>query len=338
MLVPRVPLALVLTGLVLTGCGGGEESSSDPVQAVESSARDKVRAAQTIDVATFPKPGTGESLETFAAQFETNGPQAIAANSVFTPGKKQRLAFGLLDDRLRFTYGQTVVYLQRRSGGPVLGPFAAPADVLVTKPRYRSRQAASETDPFAAIYTATIPLKRPGTWHALAVSDQAGGRRIAAPMAFQVISRQSDPIPDVGEKAPPVETDTLASLKGNAELLDTRVPQAPELSQHSFADVAGEKPVALLFATPQLCQSRVCGPIVDEMLQLKAKYGDRMTFIHQEVYVENDPGKGLRAPLQRYRLPSEPWLFTVRRDGTIAARLEGSVGLKAFEDAIKAAL
>ena len=100
----------------------------------------------------------------------------------------------------------------------------------------------------------------------------------------------------------------------------------------------GKKPVALLFATPQLCQSRVCGPVTDIALQLKAEYGDRMTFIHQEVYVDNDPNKGLRPPLQRFNLRSEPWLFVVGADGRITARLEGSFGLKAFEDAIKTAL
>jgi hypothetical protein len=334
----RVPLVAVLAGVALAGCGGADESSSDPVQAVQSSARGHVRSAQTVDVSTFPKPSAGQSLEEFAQRFDGDGPQATAANSVFRPGKHERLAFGLLDQNLRFTYGSTVVYLQRRNGGPILGPYAAPADVLLTEARYRSRQAASEKDPFAAIYTATVPIKRPGTWYALAVSDQSGGRRVAALMAFQAISRQQDQIPDVGEKAPPVQTDTLASLKGNARLLDTRIPPAPELARESFSDVLGRKPVALLFATPQLCQSRVCGPVVDEMLQMKAKYGDRMTFIHQEVYAENNPQKGLRPPLQRYRLPTEPWLFTVRRNGTIAARLEGSIGLRAFEDAIKAAL
>ena len=50
-----------------------------------------------------------------------------------------------------------------------------------------------------------------------------------------------------------------------------------------FADVVGKKPVALLFSTPQLCQSRVCGPVTDIELQMQSKYGDKMTFIHQEV-------------------------------------------------------
>ena len=296
-----------------------------------------MREAQTVDVSAFPK-ASGDSLEAFGGQFDTQGPQATAASTVFHPGKSERLAFGLLDPDLKFTYGKTVVYLQRRSGGPITGPFAAPADVLLTDARYRSKQAASDKDPFAAVYTARVPIKKPGIWNALAVSDLGDGRRIAAGMSFQAVSKAQDKVPDVGEKAPPVETDTVGSVKGNTDLLDTRVPPAPELHRSSFADVVGKEPVALLFASPQLCQSRVCGPVVDQMIQLKAKYGDRMQFIYQEPYADNDVNKGLRPPMLTYSLPTEPWLFTVRRDGTIAARLEGSFGLRSFEDAIKSAL
>ena len=94
----------------------------------------------------------------------------------------------------------------------------------------------------------------------------------------------------------------------------------------------------LLFATPQLCQSRVCGPVTDIALQLQAEYGDRVEFIHQEVYADNDPNKGLRPPLQQFNLRSEPWLFVVGADGEVTSRLEGSFGLDAFEQAIKTAL
>lgn len=73
----------------------------------------------------------------------------------------------------------------------------------------------------------------------------------------------------------------------------------------SLKDVIGKRPVALVFATPALCESRVCGPVVDIAQQLKSKYGDRMTFIHQEVYVDNQHDKGLREPLAgRERTPS----------------------------------
>jgi hypothetical protein len=105
-----------------------------------------------------------------------------------------------------------------------------------------------------------------------------------------------------------------------------------------FADVVGSKPVALLFSTPQLCQSQVCGPVTDIELQMKSKFGDKMTFIHQEVYVDNDMSKGLRPPLKAFNLPSEPWLFVVDKTGKITARLEGSIGVQQFEDAVKSGL
>jgi hypothetical protein len=329
-----LPVAALI--VLVSGCGGSEESAKDPVKAVNADVRSQVSAAQSVDPSKFPAPMAGQSLEAFAGQFDTQGPQAVAASSIFRPAAN-RLAFGLLDSSRKFAYGKTVVYVQRRGGGKISGPIAAPADVLVTQPRYRSEQAASEKSPFAAIYEAQVPTPKPGIYNVLAVSD-LGGRRIAAPMAIQVVTKAQDKIPDVGEKAPKVVTDTIGSVKGNKSLLDTRIPPAPELARTSFSNVVGKKPVALLFATPQLCQSRVCGPVVDIALQLRQRYGDRIEFIHQEVYNDNNPQKGIRPPLQAFHLQSEPWLFVVGKDGRITARLEGSFGLDEFERALKTAL
>ena len=331
----KLPFAILLLSAV-TGCGSaGDEKPSNPIRNVSSGARDEVTAAQHVDASKFPKPTAGQSIEQFAAQFDASGPQALAGTSVYrTPGG--RVAFGLLDSAQKFNYGPTVVYLAPYKGGRVLGPFPAPADVLLTDPKYRSQQAATENAPFASIYEAEVPFKKAGIYKILTVSD-IGGRRVAAVMNAQVKTPAQDHIPDVGEKAPVIQTDTRATVKGNLDLLDTRSPKAPELSQTSFADVVGRKPVALLFATPQLCQSRVCGPVTDEMLQVRAETGDKMAFIHQEPYQDNTLQKGFRAPLQRYDLQSEPWLFTVDRHGRIAARLEGSIGIRAFRAAVKAA-
>lgn len=105
-----------------------------------------------------------------------------------------------------------------------------------------------------------------------------------------------------------------------------------------FADVVGKRPVALLFATPRLCETRVCGPVVDIGAQLEKEYGDRIEFIHQEVFVDNEIKKGLRPPLEAFNLRTEPWLFAIAADGRVAARLEGSFGNEAFKRAIEAAL
>jgi hypothetical protein len=181
-----------------------------------------------------------------------------------------------------------------------------------------------------------VPFRKKGAYSVL-VATTVNGKLVAAPTQVQVSSRAADPIPEVGEKPPHVQTDTVASAKGDVASIDTRQPP-DDMHGDSFADVVGKKPVALLFATPQLCQSRVCGPVVDIAAQMKAKYGKQVDFIHQEVYVGNDPKKGLRPSLQAFHLRTEPWLFVVGRNGRITARLEGSVGVNAFEQALKTAL
>jgi hypothetical protein len=329
-------MALIAAVLAVAGCGGGSDDGGDGTANVpdEGGLREKVRAAAAPAAGDFPAV-EGRSLQEVADSMQ-GGPEVGLAGQTYTVGDN-RLAFGVIDAQGAFVYGKTAVYVAPNPGARARGPFPAPADVLVTDPPFRSRQAASETDLFAAVYGADVKFTKPGAWSVLTVT-QAGGGMLAAPSQVKVVKPAGDPVPAVGEPAPRVETDTVASAKGDEEAIDTRIPTAPELHEQSFADVVGKKPVALLFATPQLCQSRVCGPVTDIALQLKAEYGDRMTFIHQEVYVDNDPNKGLRPPLKQFNLRSEPWLFVVGADGRVTERLEGSFGIKTFENAIQTAL
>jgi hypothetical protein len=334
----RIVLAALAGALfAVAGCGGDGGSSDDPVDRVseDGGLQENVRAASAPDASAFPS-ADGKTLQDVAEEVQGGGSTEVGlATSVFTVGE-DRLAFGMIDDQGQFVYGPTAVYVAPTPEDPAEGPFVAPADVLVTEGRYRSRQAAEEGDPFAAVYEAQVPFDQKGSWAVLAVT-QTGNTFVAAPAQVQVNTKKADEIPDIGEPAPKVKTDTLASVKGNEEMLDTRVPPS-DMHADSFDEVVGTKPVALLFATPQLCQSRVCGPVVDVALQLKAQYGDQVEFIHQEVYAENDPQVGLRQPLKDFKLRTEPWLFVVGADGNITARLEGSFGLRAFEGALKTAL
>jgi hypothetical protein len=91
----------------------------------------------------------------------------------------------------------------------------------------------------------------------------------------------------------------------------------------------------LLFATPQFCQSRVCGPVVDVAEQVKQIYGDKAKFIHMEIYNENDPSKGVRPQVKAFHLPSEPWLFVIDRQGVIRKVIEGAFGVDQLTEAVK---
>ncbi len=327
--------ALIALALAAAGCGGdgGSESSADPVAQVPSGVQEKVRAARDLQPSEFPA-AKGKTLQALADEIG-GGPDMGLASSVFVAGRENRLAFGMIDENAGFLYGKTALYVSRDPSAPAKGPYVAPADVLVTDAPYRSQQAATEADPFAAVYSARVPLGKPGGYAVLAVT-LVDGKPVAAPSQIDVTTAAKDKVPAVGEPAPKVKTDTVASAGGNVEAIDTRRPTSD--MHANFADRVGKKPVALLFATPQLCQSRVCGPVVDVALQKRAQFGDRVEFIHQEVFTDNDPSKGLRKPLQDFRLRTEPWLFVVGKDGRVTARLEGSFGLTAIEQALKTAL
>jgi hypothetical protein len=101
-----------------------------------------------------------------------------------------------------------------------------------------------------------------------------------------------------------------------------------------LADALGKEPVVLLFATPALCQSRVCGPVADEAEQVKSQTDSNVAFIHMEVYNDNDPNKGYRPQLKAYGLRTEPWLFVIDQNGRISTRIEGAFGISELEDAV----
>jgi hypothetical protein len=329
-----VPAVLAALVVAVAGCGGdGGSGGEDPVAQVPTGIQDKVRQARAPQPSEFPAAG-GKTLQALADEIG-GGPEMGLAGSVFVAGRENRVAFGVIDSDAGFLYGKTALYVARTPASKARGPYVAPADVLVTDAPYRSEQAATEADPFAAVYAARVPFAEPGRYSVLAVT-LVGGKPVAAPGQLKVTTAARDRVPDVGERAPKVETDTVASAGGDVEAIDTRRPTS---DMHAdFSEVVGSKPVALLFATPQLCQSRVCGPVVDVALQLRARYGDEMEFIHQEVYAGNDPNKGLREPLKEFNLATEPWLFVVGEDGRITARLEGSFGLDAVERALDSAL
>jgi hypothetical protein len=338
----RPLLAALATAALLAGCGGsdgggGGQDGAAPAPKGPSSAqlRAKLDAATRVTAETFPA-AAGRTLRQVADSLDGTGPQVSFATQTLTPGQDQRLAFGIIDEKTGFVYAPTALYLADGENAKARGPFPAPADLLITDAPFRSQNAASESDPFAAIYETAVPLGKPGVFPVLAVS-MIGGQQVGAAGSITVLPASKDPIPAVGEPAPRVTTDTLASAGGDVKKIDTRVPPS-DMHEESLKDVLGKKPVALLFATPQLCQSRVCGPVVDIAAQLKKTYGDRMTFIHQEVYKDNEVAKGLRQPLLDFRLQTEPWLFIMDKSGKITARLEGSFGFRAFEAAIKTGL
>jgi hypothetical protein len=142
----------------------------------------------------------------------------------------------------------------------------------------------------------------------------------------------------VGDKAIPVHTPTVASAHGDVKSIDTRVPP-DDMHDTDLVDALEQhRPVVLLFATPALCQSRVCGPVVDVAEQVKSELGGKAAFIHMEIYRDNDINKGPRPQFVAWGLRHEPILFAIDKRGAVAARLEGAFSVPELEAAVRKAL
>jgi hypothetical protein len=159
------------------------------------------------------------------------------------------------------------------------------------------------------------------------------GRLVSSSPAPLGAKFRSTPVA-VGQMAPSTHTQTLSDVGGDAKAIDTRVPPAEDMLADDFADVLGKKPVVLVFATPQLCQSRVCGPVVDVAEQVKSETKADVSFIHNEIYVDNNPNKGLRPQLGVFGLETEPWVFVIDRTGRVSSRFEGALSVEELKAAV----
>jgi hypothetical protein len=315
---------LALAALLIVGCGDSSNSGDEQ-------APPRARAQD------FPKP-KGESLRQLLADLGS-GPVLAPSGQEFRTGR-QRFGFALFrKDRSQITDASVAVYVAPVGGGAAQGPYLARYESLDVRPQFMSRQTAADPDAAKSIYTTEIPFKKPGRYEVLGIARR-GGKLVAAslPQAGIVVKDASeDDIPAVGSTPPRIHTPTKASAGGDVASIDTRLPP-DSMHDVDFADALGKKPVVLLFATPQLCQSRVCGPVVDLAEQEKAT-GDNgdVDFIHMEVFNDNQIDKGIRPQMAAFHLLSEPWLFTFDRSGKVAARIEGAYSERELADAIAAA-
>jgi hypothetical protein len=215
---------------------------------------------------------------------------------------------------------------------PALGPFPAAVESLATKPAYRAKTTATDPDAARSVYTTEIDFPSDGEWRVAALIKQ-GGETTASLLPSAAVGEYED-VPQAGERAPLIHTPTPADVGGDLAKITTRVPPDTQNSV-DYAAVLGKEPIVLLFATPQFCQSRVCGPVVDVAEQVKHQYGDKAAFIHMEIYNDNDPSKGVRPQVKAFHLPSEPWLFAIDRHGTIQHVIQGAFGVDLLTEVVR---
>jgi hypothetical protein len=357
MAAPRLALALACLSAATAfaaGCGG-DSGTQDSVAARPEAATSRAEppasefpsvAGRTLRQVLKAADGPAESLIKPAAQ-------------VFVPGIN-RYPFEILErDLTPVSDAEVAIYYAKvpeprpgahsKSGSrgaiakaqmraldaPAVGPFPAKIESLATEPRFEAESTAADPDAAPVVYSAQLNFPEKGEWLPALILKEDG--ELKGKLLPSIIVGEFEKIPKVGQQAPLIHTPTAQDVGGDLSKITTRVPP-DTMNRVDYAEALGKKPIVLLFATPKFCQSRVCGPVVDVAEQAQHEYGDKADFIHMEIYKENDPAQHTRPQVRAYRLPSEPWLFTIDRTGRIAAAVEGAFGLKLMHEAVDKAI
>lgn len=305
-----------LTAIALVACGGDDSGGGAPT------------------------PGTDPAVwQAEALSPDPNTPIVpILVNSNLGTGEN-RLAFALLDANGAPILGARVsARFYRLDNDPATGEVTAAR--LVTATDLTQRTIAPGFDHVhpdgvvhahgsnpVAIYTATLDLTEDRFWGAEIDAQTEAATLKDGRVLFFV---QADPPePRVGEAAPASRQRTLSD-EPEISLLDSSIPPNPDLHDITVADaLASGKPLVVVFATPQFCQTQFCGPVLEEaILPLRDAYGAAVEIIHIEPFDLTRVRQGTFAPVEatiEWGLATEPWVFVVDADGRIAARFEGIV-------------
>ena len=270
---------------------------------------------------TSAKAGSLQALQAGAQQLSLLGAQSelAAGRSLYT--------FGLATSEQQLvTRGAPRVYLARDDSAAALGPFPTRWYELDA---YKATGDRSPRSPLSGFYGAEVEVPSPGNW-LVAATAELGGNRAAGQGAIKVVDGGHAA---VGSRAKPVKT-PVATDKAGRERICTREPACPLHTVSLDRALRAGRPTVVTFATPLLCASRMCGPVVDEQMAVADRVGGKASFVHVEIYPTRQPGKPA-APFLAWGFQTEPWLVVVDRRGVIAARYEGPVTAAQVDTALR---
>jgi hypothetical protein len=299
-------LLAVVVGVLAAGCGGSDGDGEG------GTAEKAPPASETIE-ALWRAPGEDVAV--------------VAGTSDHRVGKN-RVSFLVVDKQGRLVQRPTAhVWLAR-------GLRQAPFQETTARFEPIGVPGGDDAD-VGGIYVASITTPTAGKYWLLA--EPVGGEKIQA-LGNVVVGRKSA-APSVGERAIPSKTPTIASTGGDLSQLTTARHPDRALYRTSVAEaLSAKEPFVLAFATPQFCQSRACGPVVDVVSAVRKAQpaNSRVAFIHVEIYANNDPAKGVNRWVAQWRLPTEPFTYVVDRTGVIRSKLEGAFSADELERAVAA--
>ena len=316
-----VAAAIAAVSLV-AGCGGDGGTGSD-----ESG------DAPAPAASDFPSANGRTLTQILRASGAQPSNLVVSPTAAVYERGENRFGFGVFSvSRQQVGDAQVAIYAAPSGQGKAIGPFPARIESLAVKPQFESQTTELDPDSAKLVYVTTVELDREGNWDLVALFRE--GSDYTASLIPTIKVGGSEEIPTVGERPPRIHTPTASDVGGDLGQIDTRSPH-DDMHKVDFADVLGKEPVVLLFATPALCESRVCGPVVDVAEQVEHEGGGGVNFTHMEVFNHNNASDGYRSQMLDFGLQTEPWVFVIDRKGIVHSRLQGAFSPTELEKAVR---
>jgi hypothetical protein len=173
-------------------------------------------------------------------------------------------------------------------------------------------------------------LDEPGTWE---LRIAAGDAETTTDLTVRP-RQELAVVPGPGEALPSIPTPTTADQLG-VEPLCTATPACPFHDVGLDQALAAGLPVVLLVATPAFCQTAVCGPVLELLVERQAALAGRATVIHAEVYTD-DGATDTTSTVDALGLRYEPSLFVATADGTVQGRLDYTFDATELDEELEA--
>lgn len=257
----------------------------------------------------------------------------VLVNSVLIPGRN-RIGVGFIGAENQVLRGLEVTALFYAEGQESSTPAGNAIPLVERVLGAESHHSGiSETLP---VYGNMADFPSAGRW-GVTLSVKSGDREYPPIRAtFEVMADSAPPAP--GEPIPATRQLVLADVSDLANI-DSSFEPDPALHERTIADALSTgKPLVVAFATPAFCETRFCGPVMEEVIQpLHRDYGARVEFIHVEPFDVKKARNGelVAVPaMAEWGLTTEPWVFVVNPGGSVAARFEGVVTREELESVL----
>jgi len=189
------------------------------------------------------------------------------------------------------------------------------------------------------VYLTNLNFDQPGEWHLETTISTTDGS--TSSIRFPVTITDSTSAPDVGAPAPRSVSRTIDDV---ASLLDLSSGANPDPALYTTSiDVALDdgRPLVIVFASPGFCTNALCGPQVEVLSELRARYPNQATYIHVDIYEnpqqlrQGDINLARRTPLlDEWGLNTDEWTFIIDADSRVIHRFESFAALEELESAL----